>query len=80
MVADEATLVERVTVSEHFMVVEYVPLRPPERQDGGGLDFRPGGPSLNLHLPDGRWPAAYGIDGHPVPEGYWRQLAWPFRP
>ena len=31
------------------------PLRPPERQDGGGLDFRPGGPSLNLHLPDGRW-------------------------
>ena len=31
LVADEATLVERVTVSEHFMVVEYVPLRPPER-------------------------------------------------
>jgi lathosterol oxidase len=29
------------------------------------------------HLPDGRWPEAYGIEGHPVPEGYWRQLAWP---
>ena len=26
-----------------------------------------------------RWPEAYGIAGHPVPEGYWRQLAWPFR-
>jgi hypothetical protein len=32
LVADEATLVERVTVSEHFMVVEYVALRPPERR------------------------------------------------
>jgi len=31
LVADEATLVERVTVSERFMVVEYVPLRAPER-------------------------------------------------
>ena len=32
------------------------------------------------YLPAARWPAAYGIDGHPVPEGYWHQLAWPFRP
>ena len=31
------------------------------------------------YLPSGRWPEAYGIAGHPVPEGYWRQLAWPFR-
>jgi len=32
LVADQATLVERVTVSEHFMVAfEYVPLRPAER-------------------------------------------------
>jgi sterol desaturase/sphingolipid hydroxylase (fatty acid hydroxylase superfamily) len=31
------------------------------------------------YLPTARWPAAYGIEGHPVPEGYWRQLAWPFR-
>ena len=30
--ADEATLVARGTVSEHVMVVEYVPLRPPERR------------------------------------------------
>jgi hypothetical protein len=31
------------------------------------------------HLPD-RWPAAYGISGGtPPPEGYWRQLLWPFR-
>jgi lathosterol oxidase len=30
------------------------------------------------YFPRGRWPDAYGIDGHPVPEGYWRQLAWPF--
>jgi len=28
----EATLVERVTVSEHFMVVEYVPVRRPQRR------------------------------------------------
>jgi len=32
-----------------------------------------------LYLPAGRWPDVYGIDGHPVPEGYWRQLVWPFR-
>jgi sterol desaturase/sphingolipid hydroxylase (fatty acid hydroxylase superfamily) len=31
------------------------------------------------HLPDGRWPAAYGIEGHPVPRGYWKQLLYPFR-
>ena len=32
LVADGTTLVERVTVSEHFMVVEYVSVRPPERR------------------------------------------------
>ena len=31
------------------------------------------------HLPEGRWPAAYGIEGHPVPRGYWKQLLFPFR-
>lgn len=30
------------------------------------------------YLPEGRWPDAYGIAGHPVPEGYARQLTWPF--
>ena len=31
------------------------------------------------HLPEGQWPAAYGVAGHPVPKGYWRQLLYPFR-
>jgi sterol desaturase/sphingolipid hydroxylase (fatty acid hydroxylase superfamily) len=31
------------------------------------------------HLPEARWPAAYGIEGHPVPRGYWKQLLYPFR-
>jgi sterol desaturase/sphingolipid hydroxylase (fatty acid hydroxylase superfamily) len=36
------------------------------------------------HLPsdaEGRalWPAAYGIAGHPVPEGWWSQLRHPFQ-
>jgi sterol desaturase/sphingolipid hydroxylase (fatty acid hydroxylase superfamily) len=31
------------------------------------------------HLPEGRWPSAYGIEGHPVPRGYWKQLLYPFR-
>ena len=26
------------------------------------------------------WPEAYGVIGDPVPEGYFRQLAHPFRP
>jgi hypothetical protein len=41
----------------------------------GGLDRLLG----TAYLPAARWPTAYGIEGHPVPEGYWRQLAWPFR-
>jgi sterol desaturase/sphingolipid hydroxylase (fatty acid hydroxylase superfamily) len=32
-----------------------------------------------LHLPRGEWPAAYGIEGHPVPEGWGAQLVHPFR-
>jgi len=28
----EVTMIERVTVSEHFLAVEYVPVRPPERR------------------------------------------------
>jgi sterol desaturase/sphingolipid hydroxylase (fatty acid hydroxylase superfamily) len=31
------------------------------------------------HLPDGEWPKGYGIEGHPVPQGYWKQLLYPFR-
>lgn len=30
------------------------------------------------HLPPGAWPAAYGIEGHPVPRTYWRQFLYPF--
>jgi sterol desaturase/sphingolipid hydroxylase (fatty acid hydroxylase superfamily) len=30
--------------------------------------------------PDGRWPAGYGIAGHPVPKGYWNQFRYPFAP
>ena len=30
------------------------------------------------HLPD-RWPSGYGVGGHPVPVGYLKQLAYPFR-
>jgi len=31
------------------------------------------------HMPEGRWPAGYGISGHPVPRGYWPQFLYPFR-
>ena len=31
------------------------------------------------HLPGERWPESYGIDGVSAPEGYLRQLVWPFR-
>jgi sterol desaturase/sphingolipid hydroxylase (fatty acid hydroxylase superfamily) len=32
------------------------------------------------HMPeDGRWPEGYGIGGHPVPKGYWRQFLHPFK-
>lgn len=31
------------------------------------------------HMPADRWPEGYGIGGHPVPRGYWRQFLYPFR-
>lgn len=31
------------------------------------------------HLPGGQWPSGYGIGGHPVPKGYWKQLLYPFQ-
>ncbi len=31
------------------------------------------------HLPPGRLPERLGVDGPPVPEGWWAQLVWPFR-
>jgi sterol desaturase/sphingolipid hydroxylase (fatty acid hydroxylase superfamily) len=31
------------------------------------------------HLPDGKWPNGYGVQGHPVPKGYWKQLRYPFQ-
>jgi sterol desaturase/sphingolipid hydroxylase (fatty acid hydroxylase superfamily) len=31
------------------------------------------------HMPEGRWPEGYGIEGHPVPRGYWAQFLYPFR-
>ena len=31
------------------------------------------------HMPEGRWPKAYGIKGHPVPVGYWKQFLYPFQ-
>jgi sterol desaturase/sphingolipid hydroxylase (fatty acid hydroxylase superfamily) len=30
-------------------------------------------------MPPGRWPQAYGVSSEPVPAGYLRQLAYPFR-
>jgi sterol desaturase/sphingolipid hydroxylase (fatty acid hydroxylase superfamily) len=31
------------------------------------------------HLPEGKWPNGYGIEGHPVPRGYWKKLLYPFQ-
>ena len=31
------------------------------------------------YLPGDKWPSGYGVGGHPVPAGYLRQLAYPFR-
>lgn len=32
-----------------------------------------------LHWPEKRWPEAYGIQGEPMPHGYWRQFLYPFK-
>jgi sterol desaturase/sphingolipid hydroxylase (fatty acid hydroxylase superfamily) len=31
------------------------------------------------HMPVDKWPSGYGIGGHPVPNGYWKQFLYPFR-
>jgi sterol desaturase/sphingolipid hydroxylase (fatty acid hydroxylase superfamily) len=30
------------------------------------------------YMPKGQWPSGYGVGGHPVPSGYWRQFVYPF--
>ena len=32
-----------------------------------------------FHMPGNRWPEGYGIGGHPVPKGFWKQLLYPFK-
>lgn len=32
------------------------------------------------HLPGKAWPSGYGIGGHPVPDGYWKQFLYPLIP
>lgn len=31
------------------------------------------------YMPKNEWPSGYGIGGHPVPNGYWKQLMYPFK-
>ncbi len=31
------------------------------------------------HMPENRWPSGYGVGGHPVPNGYWKQFLYPFK-
>jgi sterol desaturase/sphingolipid hydroxylase (fatty acid hydroxylase superfamily) len=31
------------------------------------------------HMPESRWPSGYGVGGHPVPQGYWKQFLYPFK-
>jgi hypothetical protein len=31
------------------------------------------------YMPKNQWPSGYGIGGHPVPNGYWKQLLYPFK-
>lgn len=31
-----------------------------------------------FHMPENRWPEGYGIEGHPVPKGFWKQFLYPF--
>lgn len=30
------------------------------------------------YMPAKQWPSGYGIGGHPVPNGYWKQFTYPF--
>lgn len=32
-----------------------------------------------FYLPSGRWPTGYGLGRDSMPDGYWAQLAAPFR-
>lgn len=31
------------------------------------------------YMPKDKWPSGYGIGGHPVPVGYWKQFLYPFK-
>ncbi len=30
------------------------------------------------YMPKGKWPSGVGVNGHPVPSGYWKQFIYPF--
>ena len=30
------------------------------------------------YFPKDQWPSGYGVQGHPVPKGYWAQFKYPF--
>ncbi len=32
-----------------------------------------------LHFPKNQWPKTYGIPGNPVPDGWWKELLYPFK-
>lgn len=32
-----------------------------------------------FHLPADRWPSGYGVGGHPIPKGFWKQFLYPFQ-
>jgi sterol desaturase/sphingolipid hydroxylase (fatty acid hydroxylase superfamily) len=31
------------------------------------------------YMPPNQWPSDYGVGGHPVPNGYWKQFLYPFK-
>lgn len=54
------------------------------QQEGMNKNFAPTFPLLDVvfgtyYMPEGRIPEIYGTPGTPVPEGFFAQLAWPFR-
>ena len=52
--------------------------------EGMDKNFAPTFPLLDIvfgtfYMPEGRLPESYGVPGSDIPEGFWGQMAWPFR-
>ena len=73
--------VERIFVTPRFHHLASRDRKGSDRRSNFAIHFPIFDKLFGTHfLPENRWPAGYGVGGHPVPKGgYLKQLKYPFQ-